>query len=249
MFGSIDIGWGSKPSFADLNGDGHLDLLVGAETGSQTKFYLNDGNNVFTENNTMFTGVTFPNYGRPTLADIDNDDDYDLIIGDNWGSIRYYRNNGTVNNPVWVREDSLFAGTGANQATHPAFADLDGDFRKDMVIGEYNGNFHFYKNLFSPLTDINDQYSELPDNFILSQNYPNPFNPVTNIRFQLPESGNTTLKVYDILGKEIAVLVNEYKTAGVHRVYFDASRFASGIYFYTLQSNGQLITKQMMLIK
>lgn len=249
MFGTIDIGWQSIPSFADLNGDGHLDLLVGAESGSQTKFYLNDGNNVFTENTTMFTGVTFPNYGRPTLADIDNDDDFDLIIGDNWGSIKFYRNNGTVSSPQWVREDSLFAGITVEQGTHPAFADLDGDFRKDMVIGEYNGNFHFYKNLFSPLTDVKDQFSELPLSFILNQNYPNPFNPVTTIRFQLTESGYTTLKVYDILGKEITVLVNEYKTAGSYQVYFDAKQLSSGTYFYTLQSSGQSITKRMMLIK
>jgi len=118
-----------------------------------------------------------------------------------------------------------------------------------MVIGEYNGNFHFYKNLFSPLTDVKDQFSELPLSFILNQNYPNPFNPVTTIRFQLTESGYTTLKVYDILGKEITVLVNEYKTAGSYQVYFDAKQLSSGTYFYTLQSSGQSITKRMMLIK
>jgi hypothetical protein len=197
----------------------------------------------------MFTGVTFPNYGRPTLADIDNDGDFDLIIGDNWGTIRYYRNNGTVTSPEWVREDSLFTGIEVQQGTHPAFADLDGDFRKDMVIGEYNGNFHFYKNLFSPLTDVEDLYSELPFSFILNQNFPNPFNPVTTIRFQITESDYTTLKVYDILGKEIATLVNEYKTAGTYQVYFDAKQLSSGTYFYTLQNGSQSITKQMMLIK
>lgn len=249
MFGSIDIGWSSVPSFADLNGDGHLDLLVGAETGSQTKFYLNDGNNVFTENSTMFSGVTFPNYGKPTLADIDNDGDYDLIIGDNWGSIRYYRNNGTVTNPVWVREDSLFDSVKVRQGASPAFADLDGDGRKDVVVAEYNGNFHFYKNLFATPTDIEDQNIELPINFTLSQNYPNPFNPATTIRFQLAESGNTTLKIYDILGKEVTTLVNEYKTAGTHQVTFNATQLSSGIYFYTLQSGNNYITKQMMLIK
>lgn len=249
MFGSIDIGWSSVPSFADLNGDGYLDLLVGAETGSQTKFYLNDGNNVFTENSTMFSGVTFPNYGKPTLADIDNDGDYDLIIGDNWGSIRYYRNNGTVTNPVWVREDSLFDSVKVRQGASPAFADLDGDGRKDAVVAEYNGNFHFYKNLFATPTDIEDRNTELPINFTLSQNYPNPFNPATTIRFQLPEGGNTTLKIYDILGKEVTTLVNEYKTAGTHQVTFNATQLSSGIYFYTLQSGGNYITKQMMLIK
>ncbi len=250
MFNSIDIGYGSRPTLADIDNDGDLDLLVGAESSGATAFYLNDDNNEFTLNTTVFSSVAFPSYCTPTLADIDNDGDYDLIIGRITGAIIYYRNDGTPATPVWVRDDSTFAGIKVAQSSYAGFADLDGDFRKDMVLAEYNGNFTFYKNLFSPLTDVENQnVTILPDEYVLYQNYPNPFNPVTNIRFQLPESGNTTLKVYDILGKEIAVLVNEYKSAGVYQVYFDASRFASGIYFYTLQSNGQLITKQMILIK
>ncbi|OQY74189.1 MAG: hypothetical protein B6D44_05100 [Ignavibacteriales bacterium UTCHB2] len=118
-----------------------------------------------------------------------------------------------------------------------------------MVIGEYNGNFSFYKNLFANPTNIENQNIELPINFTLSQNYPNPFNPATTIRFQLPEGGNTTLKIYDILGKEVTTLVNDYKTAGTHQVTFNATQLSSGIYFYTLQSGGNYITKQMMLIK
>jgi hypothetical protein len=151
MFSSIDVGWMSIPSFADLDGDGDLDLLVGGETGSETRYYTNDGNNVFTINSTTFAGVTFPSYGRPILADFDNDDDYDLTIGDSWGTVKYYRNDGTVNTPVWFRYDAMFTGIEVDQNPHPGFEDLDGDTRKDMIIGEYNGNFTFYKNLFAPI--------------------------------------------------------------------------------------------------
>ena len=156
MFSSIDVGWSSIPSFADLDGDDDLDLLVGAETGSETKYFTNDGSNVFTVNTTAFAGVTFPSYGRPILADFDNDGDYDLIIGDAWGTVKYYRNDGDVRTPMWVRYDVMFAGIEVDQNPYPGFADLDDDGRRDMIIGEYNGNFTYYKNLFAPITNIED---------------------------------------------------------------------------------------------
>jgi hypothetical protein len=86
-------------------------------------------------------------------------------------------------------------------------------------------------------------------NYKLFQNYPNPFNPSTNISYHLSEAGNVTLKIYDILGNEITTIVNGYKSAGEHTVSFDASKLASGIYFYQLKSNGFVSTKKMMLLK
>ena len=91
--------------------------------------------------------------------------------------------------------------------------------------------------------------TEVPSVFSLSQNYPNPFNPVTKISYALPKSGLVTLRVYDILGKEVATLVNEVKNAGSYSVDFGASNFTSGVYFYKLESNGFSDIKKMMLIK
>ena len=250
MFSGIDVGWTSIPSFADLDGDKDLDLLVGGETGSETKFYTNDGNNVFNVNTTAFTGVTFPSYGRPILADFDNDGDYDLTIGDAWGTVKYYRNDGTVNTPVWFRYDAMFAGIEVDQNPHAGFADLDGDSRKDMILGEYNGNFTYYKNLFSPITVVeDDNFQKIPDGFVLNQNYPNPFNPSTTISWQSPVSGMQTLKIYDVLGKEVATLVNEFKAAGKHEINFDASNLSSGVYFYQLKVENFSTIKKLMLVK
>jgi len=83
----------------------------------------------------------------------------------------------------------------------------------------------------------------------LSQNYPNPFNPATIIRYQIPKAGNVTLKIYDILGSEVAALVNEVKSEGRYEVNFDASTLASGVYLYRLQVNDFVSTKKMILIK
>ena len=91
--------------------------------------------------------------------------------------------------------------------------------------------------------------TELPESFTLEQNYPNPFNPVTNIKFSIPQSGIVKLKVYDILGKEMAVLVNKQLTAGSYLADFNGSNFASGVYFYKLEAEGFSEIKKMMLVK
>ena len=90
---------------------------------------------------------------------------------------------------------------------------------------------------------------EIPVTYDLSQNFPNPFNPATTIIYQLPQNGFVTLKVYDILGKEVATLVNEQKIQGRYSVNFDASRLASGVYIYQLRVNDYVSSKKMLLLK
>ena len=89
----------------------------------------------------------------------------------------------------------------------------------------------------------------MPDNFNLHQNYPNPFNPYTTINFDIPEEANTVLKIFDTSGKEIAELINSRFTAGQYSYTWDASKYSSGIYFYTLTSGIYRQSKSMVLIK
>ena len=89
----------------------------------------------------------------------------------------------------------------------------------------------------------------LPTRFQLEQNYPNPFNPVTVIKYQLPNKSLVTLKVFDILGKEVESLVDEEKDAGYYQLSFNASSLSSGIYLYTLQTGSNIATKKMILLK
>ena len=83
----------------------------------------------------------------------------------------------------------------------------------------------------------------------LFQNYPNPFNPTTIIRYQLPQGRNVLLKVYDILGREVATLVNEVKPPGTYTVQFDASGLASGMYFYRLDAGHFMCVRKLMLLR
>ena len=103
----------------------------------------------------------------------------------------------------------------------------------------------------SPITAVDDDnsWNQVPDSYNLNQNYPNPFNPTTKISFAVPVSGKVTLKLYDILGREVTVLVNEEKSPGRYVVDFDARRLASGVYLYRLDAGKFSQTKKMMLLK
>ena len=88
-----------------------------------------------------------------------------------------------------------------------------------------------------------------PTEFVLDQNYPNPFNPTTSIRYSLPTAGNVTLKVFDIIGKEVATLVNGYQQTGQYTVTFNASNLSSGLYFYRLETGSVKQVRKMVLLK
>ncbi|RPI13585.1 MAG: T9SS C-terminal target domain-containing protein [Ignavibacteriae bacterium] len=99
------------------------------------------------------------------------------------------------------------------------------------------------------ITGIPNITNEIPSSYSLSQNYPNPFNPSTKISFALPKAGNVKLIVFDLLGREVATLVNEYRTSGNHVVDFNAVNFASGVYFYRIEAGDFTATKKMLLVK
>jgi hypothetical protein len=91
--------------------------------------------------------------------------------------------------------------------------------------------------------------SETPLNYALHQNYPNPFNPVTTIKYQMPDAGIVTLKIFDVLGREVATLVDEQKQPGKYDVQWNASSNSSGLYFYRIQTEKFVETKKMILLK
>ncbi|MEI7483100.1 MAG: T9SS type A sorting domain-containing protein [Ignavibacteriota bacterium] len=101
----------------------------------------------------------------------------------------------------------------------------------------------------NPIVGANGNSNNIPDKYILYQNYPNPFNPVTKINYNIPKNGFVSLRVYDMLGREIRTLVNEEKPAGSYSVDFNATEFSTGVYFYKLESKEFTDVKRMLLIK
>jgi hypothetical protein len=93
------------------------------------------------------------------------------------------------------------------------------------------------------------EMDEVPTNYLLTQNFPNPFNPTTKIRYSVPKSSDVVIKVYDVLGNEIEILVNEEKPAGIYEITWYAEGLPSGVYFYQLRAGSFVETKKMVLMK
>jgi hypothetical protein len=122
---------------------------------------------------------------------------------------------------------------------------------REWVLDNYNDGAAYQLDLVrtTSMTGVSTISSNVPDKYNLSQNYPNPFNPVTKINFDIPKSGFVSLKVYDVLGKEVATILNEVKNAGSYSADFSGASLSNGVYFYRLESNGFVSTKKMMLVK
>ncbi|MBZ0201711.1 MAG: SBBP repeat-containing protein [Ignavibacteria bacterium] len=119
------------------------------------------------------------------------------------------------------------------------FSFVDATALNDILTLKYQDN----------TVSVNQISSQIPSGFSLDQNYPNPFNPSTKIRYYILNSGITELKVFDITGREMAVLVNEQHAPGIYEAEFDGTYYSSGIYFYTLKSGDFADTKKMILVK
>ncbi|HKI78052.1 MAG TPA: alpha-amylase family glycosyl hydrolase [Ignavibacteriaceae bacterium] len=125
----------------------------------------------------------------------------------------------------------------------------------DTSITVKPGGYYIFTSVKLPtpnldiISDVKSGNNTIVSDYNLSQNYPNPFNPSTVIKYQLPAPGNVTLKIYDILGREVKTLVNGYQQNGSYKITFDASKLASGIYFYQIHANNFVSTKKMILLK
>ena len=145
----------------------------------------------------------------------------------------------SIENRVACVQDTLFIDTVTCENT----------YCYKIVSEDISGNESEPLSISSATTGITVDNSNVPESFSLSQNYPNPFNPNTEIRFAIQKDDFVSLKVYDLMGREIAILVNEQLTPGTYSVAFNASRLASGIYIYRLIAGTNVMTKRMVLIK
>ena len=126
--------------------------------------------------------------------------------------------------------------------------DVDGDGDVDVLSASVTDDkIAWYENL--SIVGIDDERAGLPTEFTLSQNHPNPFNPLTTIEYSTPRSGDVSLIIFNLLGEEVAKLVDEAIPPGRHTVFWNASNLPSGIYFYRLQAGDFVLTRKMVLLK
>lgn len=171
----------------------------------------------------------------------------------NWATSQEMNNEGfdierKISTGEWNKVGYIMGVGNSNSQYHYGFTDrnLETDiYNYRLKQMDFNGNFKYHEL-------SNEVIIGVPQKFTLSQNYPNPFNPSTKINFELPNNEFIALKVYDISGKEIAVIINTVMQAGYHTIEFNTSKYnlSSGVYFYRIQnSKNEIITKRMVLVK
>jgi len=239
------------PRLIDFDHDTDLDLILGREDG-KLSFYENIGSMDsadWFEIPGFFGSIDVGSDCVPSLCDFDKDGDYDLIIGNLFGEVKFYSN--LLNE--WKEETTITGNISVDQNATPACADLDNDGDYDLVLGNYEGTFSYFKN--QSVTDLSTEEMMTPSNFRLFQNYPNPFNPSTVISYQLSVNSFVTLKVYDVLGNEVTTLVDEEKQAGRYNYELGSAtggrnyELSSGVYFYQLRAGNFVETKKFILMK
>ena len=256
QFDSLNVGTQSYavPAFLDVDGNGTLDLFIGKQDGRIT-YFSNVGTPQsprFTLISTAFQNISVGNVNNPriTFADVENDGDQDLLVGTDDGRLYFYRNDGPAGNPVFTLVTDSFGPIEQTHAVCPAVVDIDGDGDKDLFVGGERGGIDFYMN--TQFTWVEETGSrEIPVTPHLYQNYPNPFNPTTTISFVMPAGtyGHTSLRVYDVLGKEVATLVDREMGAGTYKTNFNADGLSGGVYFYQLRVGEFSETKRLTLLK
>ncbi|MEO8514317.1 MAG: T9SS type A sorting domain-containing protein [Ignavibacteria bacterium] len=207
-----------------LNVDPSVPVNLYAGTGNGAFYSSNNGSSWITINNGLTDTYihSFAFSGTTMFAATDNEGVFRTTNnGTNWISM----NAGLTNTTVWVLTVSgsnIYAGT--------------------------NGSGVFKRPL-SEMVSVQEISGKLPEQFSLSQNYPNPFNPTTNIKFSITKAGNVNMAIYDINGRMIEELVNGTFSAGTYQVDWNASKYSSGVYFYTIVTKEFTETKRMLLVK
>lgn len=218
----------------DINADQIPDVLVASFAGNGFNCLSGaDGTQLWSWQMDFQFGVT-------SIPDLNNDGIDDVIVGSRDQNV--YCIDGRGDSLLFQSQFSDWLYTVNTTQS------IDGNGSYEILAGTRDG---VVKSL-SGGTDL-PSYTEIeqatPSDYELLQNYPNPFNPSTKIEFKIPNSGLVTLKVFDILGKEVAILVNEELQQGIYKVSFEASSLASGIYFYSLNAGDFISTKKMILLK
>ena len=215
-----------SPSETDSVGVGRTNLFAGTGKGI---FIFQSGDtswvNVGLTNSNVLSFAVYPHVANGSYIFAGTAGDGVFLSADNGAG--------------WVQVDSGLADTYVQALA------VSGTY----LFGGTKGDGVWMRPLSEMITGVEDKQNNLPTNFSLQQNYPNPFNPSTTINYSVPKTSFVTIKVYNVLGREIKTLVNEKKSFGNYSVQFSGSSLSSGIYFYRMQSGNYSQTKKLIILK
>ena len=228
-FGLNSTYYYAHPAFADLDGDGDLDLLVGEAYGAM-QYFENTGSaaspqfaapqmNPFGLSSTYY-------YAVPAFADLDGDGDLDLLVGEVYGAMQYFENTGSASNPQFAAPQvNPFGLDSTYYYAFPAFADLDGDGDMDLLVGEYYGAMQYFEN-----TSIISGITEVSQSLDLKL-FPNPVKDVLRIE---SEEKIEKIEIFDVSGKTLAIIENPTREVSLNKlnpgIYTVRVTFATGNY-------------------
>ncbi len=208
-----------------------LNAMIGYCVGSNNRVYKTTNGGATPWSNVSYSSSTvITNYACEVWNPLE------VVVMGTYGTVYYTSNGGSS----WINKN---IGASINDV-YGSYLTTNGTLYATSLL---EANIFKNSNMFT--VGIKVVNNSIPDRFTLFQNYPNPFNPSTNIKYQISNNGFVTLKVYNILGEEIATLVNEKQKPGVYEVQFSNNLLPSGIYFYKLESENKSETKKMLLIK
>lgn len=257
----------------DINNDGTKEVLVaewlGNAVGQGARVWLlqQDGDTLLSTQIVDLESLGAVRLMTSAAGDIDGDGNLDFVIGsryqvENTARVPVFRveyQGGDITNPANYISSILDSGYWENNGEMEVYiGNVDGDAADEVLYtqGYSRGNALdtpmpiVILDLVTTPVSVEKETDVVPNQFYVDQNYPNPFNPSTQIKFGITEASNIDLRIYDALGREIAVLIsNEYLGAGSYNVKFDASNLASGTYVYRLTAGANTISRKMQLLK
>ena len=206
----------------------------------------------FVEQPNYFLGIDVGDLSHPYLNDYDSDGDMDMFIGNRAGNIFYYRNDGTAAQPVFNLVSGEFISFNFGSETALVLIDIDNDSDIDAFIGNVKGGLYFFENQL--VTDIKETIPSSSINSFEINAYPNPFNSSIKINVSFLTEEKFSLKIFNVLGKEIFGLFEGTLNPGEYEFYWDGNSNAgisvsSGVYFIALTTKSIVKSKRVLLIK